>query len=170
MNEHTPVAAILAALAAGDHPFTGLPLPEDHILRDSRVQHALATAAATLDPDMGDGPGADDDERQGAAWSDAEVQRLVEAFDRGERPAAMAKAHGRTTGAIRSRLVYLGLVQAHGDKADARFLQHFERGHLLRRARTEETVERARRLLRAADPDGADARLAEALARYVSGR
>jgi hypothetical protein len=170
MNEHTPVAAILAALASGDHPFTGMPLPEDHVLRDPRVQQALATAAAALDPDMGDGPGADDDERQGAAWGEDEVRRLVEAFDRGDSPADMSKAHGRTRGAIRSRLVYLGLVQAHGGKADARFLQHFERGHLLPRTVTEEVVERARRLLRAADPDGADARLAGALGRYVSAR
>lgn len=38
MDDPTHIAAILAALANGDDPFTGLPLPEGHALADVRVK------------------------------------------------------------------------------------------------------------------------------------
>jgi DNA helicase-2/ATP-dependent DNA helicase PcrA len=48
--------------------------------------------------------------RQGHAWSAAEDARLRSRFLAGDAPAALAKAHERTRGAIRSRLVKLGLL------------------------------------------------------------
>jgi DNA helicase-2/ATP-dependent DNA helicase PcrA len=48
--------------------------------------------------------------RQGAAWSAAEDGRLRLRFLAGDAPAALAKAHERTSGAIRSRLIKLGLL------------------------------------------------------------
>jgi DNA helicase-2/ATP-dependent DNA helicase PcrA len=51
--------------------------------------------------------------RHGVAWSTEEDDRLRAMFQRGETIAAMGKAHQRGSGAIRSRLVKLGLISAY---------------------------------------------------------
>jgi DNA helicase-2/ATP-dependent DNA helicase PcrA len=49
--------------------------------------------------------------RQGVAWSEGEDERLRAGFQAGRRTAALASEHQRSRGAIRSRLVKLGLVE-----------------------------------------------------------
>jgi len=48
----------------------------------------------------------------GKSWTEDEDHRLVAAFDAGTPVAALARTHERTTGAINSRLVKLGRLQA----------------------------------------------------------
>lgn len=181
-DDSTTIAAILAALAAGDDPFTGLPLPPEQRLTDPRIRAALGAAAERLDPDMRldavrwaePAPGSarpdedDDPERQGKAWSAEEVERLVDAFDRGASIRELAADHRRTHGAITARLVYLGLRQVETRKGDAKFVHHVEHGHLLSRALDGETLARAARLLLAEDPAGAEDRLLAAVDLYLA--
>ena len=47
-------------------------------------------------------------EKAGVAWSQHEEARLVASFDSGSQPSELAKLHGRTEWAIRSRLIKLG--------------------------------------------------------------
>src|SRR5262249_55472999 len=49
--------------------------------------------------------------RQGVAWSADEDERLRSAFLSGAKTAALAGTHQRSRGAIRSRLVKLGLIE-----------------------------------------------------------
>jgi hypothetical protein len=46
----------------------------------------------------------------GKAWDTAEEEILVREFEGGETMAAMARAHGRTHGAIKVRLIRLGKI------------------------------------------------------------
>jgi hypothetical protein len=46
----------------------------------------------------------------GKAWDAAEEETLVREFEGGETMAAIARAHGRTPGAIKSRLICLGKI------------------------------------------------------------
>ncbi len=48
--------------------------------------------------------------RRGKAWTYDEEAQLREGFTRGEPPAALATALGRTSGSVRARLVRLGLL------------------------------------------------------------
>ncbi len=175
--EPTHVAAILAALANGDDPFTGLPLAEGHVLKDDRVKAALAAAAGLIDPEMKldqvqwtaeAPPAAAGRERKGQAWTAEEEQRLVAGFDAGLSAATIAQEMGRTAGAIRSRLIYLGLKVVETPKGDVRFLKNFEAGHLLSRCLDRAVLARAARLLRAEDPGGAGARMEAAVERYAA--
>jgi len=47
----------------------------------------------------------------GNPWSDEEDQHLIEAFKMEQSTKELAESHGRTSGAIRSRLRKLGLVE-----------------------------------------------------------
>lgn len=48
----------------------------------------------------------------GKSWTEEEDQRLLAGFDAGTPVAALARTHERTTGAINSRWVKLGRLQA----------------------------------------------------------
>ena len=56
--------------------------------------------------------GNEERERRGSAWCQEEDRRVYDAFVAGRDIEMLAKAHGRTEGAIRSRLIRLGLVDA----------------------------------------------------------
>ncbi|MEA3099683.1 hypothetical protein [Caballeronia mineralivorans] len=49
-------------------------------------------------------------ENAGRSWSDVEDAKLLKSFDAGVSPKDLARQHGRTKGAIDSRLVKLGRV------------------------------------------------------------
>lgn len=48
--------------------------------------------------------------RRGKAWSEEEEAQLRERFTRGDTPADIAAALGRTSGSVRARLVRMGLL------------------------------------------------------------
>lgn len=101
--------AILEALADGVDPMTGNDLPGESVLRDARVRAALVAGMVALDKQQRLR------ERQsalpkqaGRPWDAEEDQRLADAYDEGTAIRSLAELHGRTTGAIKSRLAKLG--------------------------------------------------------------
>ena len=112
----TPAEAkqIIEVLAGGVDPATGEVLPDDSPLSSPHVIRALFIAAKALElmaakPAR---PAAAAPGNAGKSWTDDEDQRLVAGFDAGTPVAALARTHERTTGAINSRLVKLGRLQA----------------------------------------------------------
>lgn len=104
--------AIVQDLADGLDPFTGESLPVDGPYQSPRVVRALETRLQNLrhpapPPDGEDGRPVS----AGLPWTTAEDGRLADEFGSGLGVAEMAGRHGRTRGAITSRLVRLGLVE-----------------------------------------------------------
>ncbi|MGH8021287.1 MAG: hypothetical protein ACREIA_24005 [Opitutaceae bacterium] len=94
----------MRALADGRDPQSGAPLARESVFQQPQVIRALFTAATALEHAASKPPAA------GGAWSEAEERKLVEQFDAGVDPADIAQEHGRTRGAIVSRLVKLGKI------------------------------------------------------------
>ena len=113
----TPAQAkqIIEVLAGGVDPATGEVLPDDSPLSSPHVIRALFIAAKVLElmaaakPAR---PAAAAPGNAGKSWNEEEDQRLVAGFDAGTPVAELARTHERTTGAINSRLVKLGRLQA----------------------------------------------------------
>jgi len=108
---------ILRALADGRDPASGAPLGAESVFQRPEVIRALFAAVLALDdaprvakkrPSSG----------EGSAWTAEEEARMVAAFEAGTKPAVIAEDHGRTRGAINSRLKKLGLIEG-GDAAPA---------------------------------------------------
>jgi hypothetical protein len=95
---------ILRALADGRDPHSGAPLPSESVFQQPSVIRALFMAADALEA------AASKPAAAGGAWSEEEERHLVEQFDAGVPPVEIAKEHGRTRGAIVSRLVKLGKI------------------------------------------------------------
>jgi hypothetical protein len=100
---------VLESLASGLDPLTGAALPESSPLHHARVVRALYTALLHLSkPATGvQLPG-----KAGKPWDAAEDARLLAAFDAGVKIPELAARHQRTRGAIQSRLIRLGRLQA----------------------------------------------------------
>lgn len=95
---------LLSALADGVDPFTGELLPQNHVCNQPemiRAFHAILDASLSP-PKMHSRPNA------GNRWTETEEETLLEEFDAGMTVSAIAKAHGRSRGAIESRLAGLG--------------------------------------------------------------
>ena len=109
VDEATIHLAILEALADGVDPLTGEELPGESVFRDAKVLAALAAGMAALGKEHerrerhGKMPG-----KAGKPWDPQEDARLAEAFDEGTPIKTLAERHGRTPGAIKSRLARLG--------------------------------------------------------------
>ncbi len=113
----TPAEAkqIIEVLAGGIDPATGEVLPDDSPLSNPHVIRALFIAAKALESMAAAKPArpaAAAPGNAGKSWTEDEDHRLVAAFDAGTPVAALARTHERTTGAINSRLVKLGRLQA----------------------------------------------------------
>lgn len=103
---------IIESLANGIDPETGEILPPQSTLNSPAVIRALFIAGNALDraakhadrkkslPDMA-----------GRPWGEKEDQALLAAFGAGTTVKDMAAKHGRTLGAIASRLVRLGKIK-----------------------------------------------------------
>ena len=101
--------AILEALADGVHPLTGEELPDESLYQNAKVLRALLAAMEALKKDSArEARKAVLPAKAGNPWSDEEDQILVERFEGGMSFAELAKEHGRTEGAIKSRLTKLG--------------------------------------------------------------
>ena len=112
----TPAEAkqIVEVLAGGVDPATGEVLSDDSPLSSPHVIRALFIAAKALELMAAKSarPAAVAPGNAGKPWTEEEDQRLVAGFDAGAPVAALARTHERTTGAINSRLIKLGRLQA----------------------------------------------------------
>lgn len=107
---------IVRALADGRDPASGAPLAAESVFQKPEVIRALFAAALALEGASVPRVSADAPKTAssgaGSAWTADEERRLVEQFDAGVSPAQIAKEHGRTRGAITSRLKKLGKIDA----------------------------------------------------------
>ncbi len=102
---------ILQALADGVDPGTGEVLPAESPYQHPQVVRALMTAIRVFERQ-------EERERRtrslpgnaGKPWDDDEQQRFCRDFDAGTSVKELAARHGRTEGAIQSRLVKLGKI------------------------------------------------------------
>ena len=111
---------IISSLADGCDPDTGEILPRDHVFQQPDVVRALAVAVAALRRHAGR---EDRDSRKpakaGRPWTAEEDEGLLLAFDGGATIRDLAEKHERTTGAIESRLVRLGRLEAGSQRSPA---------------------------------------------------
>lgn len=107
--------AIIEALADGVHPMTGEDLEGASIFNDEIVRRALNAARAAMQKEgKREARRASLPKKAGRPWSEEEDSVLVERFEAGMGFAELANLHGRTDGAIRSRLTKLGkLIPEH---------------------------------------------------------
>lgn len=92
---------IIQTLADGTDPSTHQPLRGDSPFSNPDTVRALQAAAAALERVP---------VQAGQTWDKAEEDILVRQFDGGETFPAIARAHGRTRGAIKARLALLGKI------------------------------------------------------------
>lgn len=106
---------IVESLAKGIDPLTGEILSEHGVFNDPTVIRALFEAANALRTATDTGPQSPEKSSKpsnaGHAWPPEEDVRLLADFDAGVTPKELARKHGRTTGAIKSRLVKLGRIE-----------------------------------------------------------
>ena len=102
-------ARIIQALAGGTDPYTSGPLPGDSPLSHPDTVKALRAAAALRSGPPRKKP-RELPPQAGKAWDTAEEEILVREFEGCETMAAIARAHGRTPGAIKVRLIRLGKI------------------------------------------------------------
>jgi len=116
--ENKDALKIIQALADGINPMTGEVLPSDSVYQSSQVTRALFIAVNAIEARIrnenrkGTLP-----ENRGKPWSDNEDKELIEEFKNKKKKTEMARIHGRTTGAIQSRLVKLGKIEFDSDIA-----------------------------------------------------
>ena len=103
---------IIDALANGIDPETGEILPTQSAFNSPQVIRALFVAVKALDRAA---KRAERDnslpDNAGRSWSDVEDKELLAIFDAGTPVKEIATKHGRTRGAIASRLVRLGRIK-----------------------------------------------------------
>lgn len=102
---------IIVALSKGVDPITGELLSTDNVIRQADVVSALNAASKAVEKQL-----AKKDKcsqlpcNAGKPWSISEDKQVSDAFDQNETIAEIAKKHGRTKGAIESRLIKLGKI------------------------------------------------------------
>lgn len=94
---------IVRTLADGVDPTTGEVLPADSVYNYPEVIRALFAVLEASDPQL------DPYRNAGKPWTDAEDDKLRDEFEAKMKISDIAKEHGRTYGAIESRLDHLGL-------------------------------------------------------------
>ena len=104
--------SIIKALADGVDPYTGEQYPVDSPYQSPDSVRALVTAIAALEKQQ------KTTIRQqklpssaGKSWGEEEDKRLLEAYDAGTSINEISDLHGRTVGAIKSRLVKHGRIK-----------------------------------------------------------
>lgn len=102
---------VLDALIQGVDPETGDILPSDALVRTSVIRNALLVALEALrDNEPPPHAKAGSPARAGVPWTTEEDDTLRAAFTRGDSVGQLGSDHGRTNGAIKSRLMRLGLL------------------------------------------------------------
>lgn len=109
--EHKEAKEVLEQLAKGISPVTGEILAGESPFNDPRVIRALYFALGLFGPTEKPITRTKDLPAQaGKPWPPEEDKRLLDSFDAGVKPRKLAEMHGRTRGAIESRLAKLGRV------------------------------------------------------------
>lgn len=102
----TKAKELLSALADGVDPYTGEFFPRDHVCNQPEVIRALHTAVNLLaSPPKKHAP-----RNAGKPWTEIEEEKLLDEFASGLTVSAIAKEHGRSRGAIETRLADLGQI------------------------------------------------------------
>lgn len=113
MEKHK-VIEVLESLANGTDPATGTPIPYDAFHSAETVRALFSAATLLKGPETTTAPKRRRAQTSltaaGSAWSAEEDSRLCTEFDSGLTTAQIALQHGRTSGAITSRLVKLGRI------------------------------------------------------------
>lgn len=104
---------LLRALADGHDPFTGQSFPPGSPYQQADIVRALYCAIEALQAPAAKQKTAPDPSRPAAGkpWTPEEEKHLRDAFASNPSIPELAAAHGRTRGAISSRLVKLGLIK-----------------------------------------------------------
>lgn len=96
---------IIHILADGVDPITGEVLPPESVYNSPEVIRALFTLLEQVDIGSNRGPL----RNAGKSWTDVEDDKLRDEFLSRHKISDIAKEHGRSYGAIQSRLEHLGL-------------------------------------------------------------
>jgi len=96
---------IVRVLADGVEPTTGEVLPAESVYNSPEVIRALFTLLEYVNKDIAKDPL----RNAGKPWTDAEDDKLRDEFFSKLKISDIAKEHGRSYGAIESRLDHLGL-------------------------------------------------------------
>ena len=99
---------IIEALANGIDPINGEVFPTDSPYQNVEITRALFHALEVLKDTK---PKKPNPERQGEKWETVEDEQLKEGFSNEVKIVELAKIHQRSSGAIRSRLKRLGLIE-----------------------------------------------------------
>jgi len=97
-------AELLRGLADGVDPMTGRPLPDESVYNRPEIIRALYCVLRALQ-ERTDGAAATN---AGRSWSAEEEARLLQEYDAGLTTETIARRHGRSIGAIETRLSELG--------------------------------------------------------------
>ena len=97
---------LLSALADGSDPCTGDLFPQNHVCTQPEMIRAFHELLNVIpSPKKKNLP-----RNAGKPWADIEEEKLLDEFESGMTTSAIAKEHGRSRGAIESRLVALGKI------------------------------------------------------------
>ena len=103
---------IMQALVEGVDPFTNEPLAAESLCLNPAVNTALTTAIQALDNRIKAAVRrASLPSKAGAPWDESEAQLVLQAYEAGDSIKVIAEQQQRTEGAIRSRLVKLGISE-----------------------------------------------------------
>ena len=102
----TRAKELLSALADGIDPFTGELLPQNHVCNQPEMIRAFHEVLNVIPlPKKKSVP-----RNAGKPWTEIEEEKLLDEFDSGMTTSVIAKEHGRSKGAIESRLADLGKI------------------------------------------------------------
>ncbi len=110
VDDKNKTIEILESLANGINPITGEIFPDDSPYQEAQIVRALFNAVIELKRKSSKKNNQINLENQGRKWTEQEDQQLKESFNKGFKTSEISKLHGRTYGAIRSRLEKLSLI------------------------------------------------------------
>lgn len=103
---------IVQALVEGVDPFTNEPLAVESVCVNPAVNTALNAASQALESKIkAAARRASLPSKAGAPWDETEAQLVLQAYEAGDSIKEIAARQQRTQGAIRSRLVKLGVLE-----------------------------------------------------------
>lgn len=103
---------IMQALVEGVNPFTNEPLAVESVCVNPAVNTALNSASQALESKIKAAARcASLPSKAGAPWDETEAQLVLQAYEAGDSIKEIAARQQRTQGAIRSRLVKLGVLE-----------------------------------------------------------